>query len=345
LHGENRFLIQIQKPLTVIGIFKQKNPGNAFLLLIYGLVLKFPIFLHPESYAASDGNSYIFQLIIRFLQPVTDKAPIVFPILTFMLLFVQATLLNRISNTLRLFPKLNYLVGMSYLLITSLMHEWNLFSAPLLVNFLLIWGWYRMANLYNNNNPKTAIFNISVLLGLMPLIYSPAVIFLVLMIFVLLITRPFYLSEWLVAIIGFTTPYYFLFVALYLSNGWDWSRVIPVISFHLPRLSANLWVTGGIIFMVLPFLIGAYYAQTNLSKMLIQTRKSWSLLLVLLMVSVIIILVNPGANYLHWLPVIVPLCVFHAAAYYYPGGRWFPLLLHWMVFVFAIALNYGIPGK
>jgi hypothetical protein len=62
-------------------------------------------------------------------------------------------------------------------------------------------------------------------------------------------------------------------------------------------------------------------------------------------VSVIIILVNPGVNYLHWLPVIVPLSVFNAAAYYYPGGRWFPLLLHWMVFVFVIALNYGIPGK
>jgi hypothetical protein len=329
----------------VIGIFKQKNPGNAFLLLIYGLVLKFPIFLHPESYAASDGNSYIFQLIIRFLKPVTDVAPIVFPLLAFMLLFVQATLLNRISNTLRLFPKSNYLVGMSYLLITSLMHEWNLFSAPMLVNFLLIWSWYRMTNLYNNNSPKTAIFNISLLLGLLPLIYSPAVVFLLLMIFVLLITRPFYITEWLVAVIGFTTPYYFLFVALYLSNQWDWARVIPVISFHLPRLSANLWVTGGIIFMVLPFLVGSYYAQTNLSKMLIQTRKSWSLLLILLMVSVIIILVNPGINYLHWLPVIVPLSVFHAAAYYYPNGRWFPLLLHWMVFVFVIALNYGIPGK
>ncbi len=101
------------------------------------------------------------------------------------------------------------------------------------------------------------------------------------------------------AVIGFTTPYYFLFVALYLTNQWDWARVIPVISFHLPRLSANLWVTGGIIFMVLPFLIGSYYAQQNLNKMLIQVRKSWSLLLVLLMVCVVIILVNPGPNYLH----------------------------------------------
>jgi hypothetical protein len=329
----------------VIGLFKQKNPGNALVLLIYGLILKFPFFLHPESYATSDGNTYIFNLVIRFLQPVTDKAPIVFSILAFLLMFVQATLLNRITNSLRLFPKTNYLVGMSYLLITSLVHEWNLFSAPLLVNFLLIWIWYRMTNLYNNTSPKTAIFNISLLLGLLPLIYSPAVVFLLLMMIVLLITRPFYLTEWLVALIGFTTPYYFLFVVLYLSGQWSWARVIPVISFHLPRLSANLWVTGGIIFMVLPFLIGAYYAQNNLNKMLIQVRKSWSLLLVLLMVCVIIILVNPGPNYLHWLPVVVPLSVFHAAAYYYPNGRWFPLLLHWMVFVFVIALNYGIPGK
>ncbi|MBS1566605.1 MAG: hypothetical protein JST39_19635 [Bacteroidetes bacterium] len=326
----------------MIGIFKQKNPGNAFLLLIYGLVLKFPIFLHPESYAASDGNSYIFQLVIRFLKPVTDHAPIVFPLLTFLMLFMQATLLNRISNTLRLFPKANYLVGMSYLLITSLMHEWNLFSAPLLVNFLLIWSWYRMTNLYNNNSPKTAIFNISLLLGLLPLIYSPAVVFLLLIIFVLLITRPFYITEWLVALIGFTTPYYFLFVVLYLTGQWDWAKVIPPIHFNLPKLSANLWVTGGVVFMVLPFLIGSYYTQSNLNKMLIQTRKSWSLLLVLLMVSVVIILVNPGVNYLHWLPVIVPLSVFNAAAYYYPNGRWFPLLLHWIVFLFAIALNYNV---
>jgi hypothetical protein len=168
-------------------------------------------------------------------------------------------------------------------------------------------------------------------------------VFLLLLIFVLLLTRPFYITEWLVALIGFTTPYYFLFVVLYLTNHWNWAQVIPVISFHLPRLSANLWVTGGIIFLVLPFLIGGYYAQQNLNKMLIQTRKSWTLLLVLLLVSVVIILVNPGLNYLHWLPVVVPLAVFHAAAYYYPGGRWFPLLLHWMVFAFVIMLNYGIP--
>jgi hypothetical protein len=326
----------------VIGIFKQKSPGNAFILLIYGLFLKFPFFLHPESYAANEGDNYIFNVIIDFLRPATSKATIIFPVLAFALLFTQATLLNRISNSLKLLPRNNYLVGMSYMLVTSLVHEWNLFSAPLLVNSLLIWIWYRMTNLYNHNSPKTAIFNISMLLGILPLIYSPAVVFLLLMMFALILTRPFHITEWLVALLGFTTPYYFLFVVLYLSNQWDWSKIIPVISFHLPKLPTSLWVTGGIIFMVLPFLIGSYYVQNNLSKMLIQVRKSWSMLLVLLIVTVLIILVNPGNNYLHWLPVVLPLAAFHASAYYFPTGRWFPLLMHWVIFAFVIMLNYKL---
>ncbi len=324
----------------MIGIFKQKNPGNAFVLLIYGLFLKFPFFLHPENPKINEGDNYIFNIIVKYLQPVAANAPIIFSLLAFLLLFTQATLINRIANSLKLLPRSNFLVGMSYMLITSLVHEWNLFSAPLLVNSLLILIWYRMTNLYNHNSPKTAIFNISMLVGILPLIYSPAVVFLALLVFALILTRPFRVTEWLVAFLGFTTPYYFLFVVLYLGNQWDWKKIVPVISFHLPKLPATLWVTGGIAFMVIPFLIGAYYVQTNLGKMLIQVRKSWSLLLALLMVSVLIIMVNPGNNYLHWLPVVLPLAAFHGAAYFYPNGRWFPLLMHWVIFAFVIMLNY-----
>ncbi|MFT3933307.1 MAG: hypothetical protein QM726_06800 [Chitinophagaceae bacterium] len=326
----------------MIGIFKQKNPGNALLLLLYALALKFPFFLHPEKQMANEGDNYIFNIIIKFLAPFAGNGGLLYAILAFILLFAQATLLNRIGNTLKLFPKSNYLIGMAYILVTSLVHEWNLFSAPLLVNSLLIWIWYRLTNLYSHNNPKTAIFNVSMLVGVLPLIYSPAVVFLLMLAFALILTRPFRITEWMVALLGFTTPYYFLFVVLYLTSQWNWNKVIPHISFHLPHLPASLWITGGIGFMVLPFLIGAWFVQVNLGKMLIQTRKSWSLLLALLIVSVLIILVNPGTNYLHWLLVVVPLSIFHAAAYYYPHGRWFPLLLHWVVFSFAIMLNYTV---
>ena len=325
----------------MIGIFKQKNPGNALVLLIYALALKFPFFMHPEKHLVNEGDNYIFKIIVKFLESFTTN-PLFFSFLAFLLLFKQAILLNRIGNSIRLLPKSNFLIGMSYILITSLVHEWNLFSAPLLVNSILIWIWYRLSNVYNHTSPKTAIFNVGMLVGVLPLIYSPAVVFLLFLMFALILTRPVRITEWLVALLGFTTPYYFLFVVLFLANQWSWQKVIPEISFHLPKLPASLWITGGIAFMVIPFLIGAFYVQTNLGKMLIQMRKSWSLLLMLLIVSILIILLNPGNNYLHWLPVVVPLSIFHAAAYYYLPGRWFPSLLHWVIFTFVIMLNYTV---
>jgi hypothetical protein len=325
----------------VIGLFKQKNPGNALLLLIYGLFLKFPFFLHPVKNTPQEGDNYIFNIIIKVLSPITSNAPVVLSIMAFVLLFIQASLLNRIANSLRLLPKNNFLPGMSYILCTSLLPEWNYFSAPLLVNSLLIWIWYRTTGLYNHNRPKTAIFNIAVLIGVLPLIYSPALVFTLFFLFALLLTRTFKITEWMVALLGFTTPYYFLFVFLYLTDQWSWSKIIPNLSFHLPKLPSSLWVTGSIFFLVIPFLIGAYYVQDNLNKMLIQVRKSWSLLLVLLIACVIPILFNPGNNYIHWLSTVLPLACFQAAAYYYPHGKWFPLLLHWVIFAFAVVLNYS----
>ncbi len=326
----------------MVALFKQKNPGNAFILLIYALALKFPFFMHPEKQLANEGDNYIYAIIVKFLDSLAGGSAFLYALLAFLLLFVQATLLNRIGNSVKLLPRANFLIGMSYILITSLLHEWNLFSAPMLVNSLLIWIWYRLISMYNNNNPKTAIFNVSMLVGILPLIYSPAMVFLLLLVFALIVTRPFRITEWLVALLGFTTPYYFLFVILFLTGQWNWHKVIPEISFHLPHLPPSLWITGGIMLMVIPFLVGAWYVQSNLGKMLIQMRKSWSLLLMLLIVSVLIIMLNPGTNYLHWLPVVVPLAAFHAAAYYYLPGRWFPSLLHWIIFAFAIMLNYSV---
>ena len=94
--------------------------------------------------------------------------------------------------------------------------------------------------------------------------------------------------------------------------------------------------------MVLAFIIGGFYVQNNLSKMLIQVRKNWSLLLLFLILSTFITLVNGSNNYVNWLLCAVPLAAFHAAAYFYPPGKIFPLVLHWNIFAYAIYINYWL---
>ena len=324
----------------MIGIFRQKNSTNALLLLIYALVLKFFIFLHPVLPTVLKGDNYIYRFLLNAINTVFHQSAIPYAILTFLLLFTQATLFNSICNYDRLLPKPNYLPGMSYILLTSLLPDWNHFSAPLLINSIMIWCLYRMIALYNSANPVTSIFNIGLLAGLATLLYIPAIAFLVLVLFALIIMRPFRIQEWVVGFLGFTAPYYFLIFILYFTNQLHWNNVLPEIQLTLPALPGSIWITLGLAFLVIPFIIGGFYVQNNLNKMLIQVRKSWSLILVFLIVSVIVILLNKANSYENWIVSAVPFAAFHSAAYYYPAKKTFPLLLHWLGFALVIIVHY-----
>ena len=135
----------------MIGIFKQKASTNALLLFIYALVLKFPLFLHPFP-ACFTCRRQLFipvyfngtQFLVRHMQHSLMR------MLSFTILFTQATLLNSICNYHKLLPRANYLPAMCYILVTSLLPDWGHFSAPLLINSIMIWCWYRMVALYNS---------------------------------------------------------------------------------------------------------------------------------------------------------------------------------------------------
>jgi hypothetical protein len=323
----------------VTGIFRQKNSSNVLVLLVYALALKFNQFLHPMGPLRQAEDNYLYKALLDFLQPL-NLSPVFYSLLAFIILFTQASLFNRICNSQKMLAKPTYLPAMSYILITSLVPEWSYFSAPLIINSLLIWIYYWMVLLYNSNRPAASIFNIGVVMGVITLLYQPAVLFILLIWLALFIMRPFVIREWLIGILGVTTPYYFLAIILYLSNQWNWKKVVPAISFSLPAMPTSIFFTISIVLLVLAFIIGGFYVQNNLNKMLIQVRKNWSLLLLFLIVSAFIVLVNGGNNYSNWLFCLIPLAAFHAAAYFYPSNNIFPRVLHWNIFAYAIYLNY-----
>ena len=326
----------------MIGIFKQKASINALILFVYALVLKFSLFLHPYLPVLHDGDNYLYHFILTILSSVFGNAPLPYAILSFIILFVQATLLNSICNYHKLLPRANYLPGMSYILVTSMLPDWGHFSAPLLLNSIMIWCWYRMVTLYNNASPITSIFNIGLLLGFTTLLYMPAIVFLVLLFFTLLIMRPFRIQEWFVGFIGFTSPYYFLILILYFVHQLHWENLVPHISFSFPAFPGSVWIVAAMSLLVIPFIIGGIFVQNNLNKMLIQVRKSWSLLLAFLIAAVFVIIINKAGSYENWIVTAMPFAVFHSAAYYYPQNKFLAGLLHWLCFSVAIVINYFI---
>ena len=105
---------------------------------------------------------------------------VIYILITFLLLYGQALLFNRICNDQKLLPRPNYLPAMAHMLTTSLFVEWNHFSAPLLANTFLIWIFYRMTTLPTVQRPGPVIFAIGVQIGIVSLLYKPAVVFVLL---------------------------------------------------------------------------------------------------------------------------------------------------------------------
>lgn len=328
----------------MIGIFKQKNPVNIFLLLVFGILIKLPMFGQAYIPLAKDADSIFYKGILEFLKPYGDSNHWLFPVITFIFLFTQAIMLSRIINNRRMTSTPGYLPGMSYLLITSLFPEWNYFSAPLLCNTIFLLVLSGVFKVYNIQNAKGTLFNTGLGLGIAGFLFAPSFSFIIWVFLALGIMRPFRLNEWLILIIGITTPFYFYAVYLLLTDQWGWESLMPYFSFGIPEVKQSVWLAASAALIAIPFLMGGYYVQNNLRKMLIQVRKAWSLFLLFLLVAIIVPFVNPMDSFETWVLCVIPLAAFHSCTYLYATYRIIPLLLFWITVGFVLFYQYYTPG-
>jgi hypothetical protein len=323
----------------VTGTFRANNSYNNLLLLFYGIILKLPMFLHPKIPQPQQIDGFLYRELLKGLYPIGVRLPVIYAVITFILLFSQAVYFNKLVNDLRIMQKPNYLTGMSYLLITSLFLEWNVLSSPLIITSLLIWVWSKMSGLYSDQNPKTALFNIGIAIGVSTFFYFPSMAFTALIIFGLALTRQFKLAEWLIALMGIVTPYYFLLATVFLTDKWK-GYTFPGFSVTSPLFYQSRWSYAAIMIVLISAMIGIFYIQQNFRRQLIQARKSWNLTFLYLLVAIFVPFVNATHSFEYWILCAVPLSAFIGAAFLYPSKKWFPVVLHWLMVAFVIVINY-----
>lgn len=328
----------------MIGIFKQKNPANILVLLVVGVLIKLPMFLHPHIPAERGSDGFLFKKILQFLAPTGKTNPSIYPVLAFALLFIQAVMLTRFINTQRMMSRPTFFPAMAYLLITSLLPEWNYFSAPLLINTILLFVLSGLFKIYNQPHAKGAIFNIGFALGVASFLFFPAITFIIWILLALAVMRPFRINEWVLCITGITTPFYFYAIYLFITDQWSWQHLWPYFSVGLPSIKQSAWLAGSAFLLVVPFLGGGYYVQDNLRKMLIQVRKGWSLLLLYLLGAIFIPFVNNSDSFENWVMAAIPFAAFHACTYLYSTLRIVPLLIFWLTVAFILGYQYYEVG-
>ena len=321
------------------GTFKANIPYNNFLLFLYGLLLKWPLFLRPSVPAVQKGDSFLYKTLINWLSPAGNSFPHIYSIIIVLLVYQQAISLNKLVNNQRLLPKPNYLTGMSYILLTSVFPGWFGLHAPLLVTSLLIAVLPGLCSLHNRPDAKTTLFNIGLITGLSILLYFPSIVFLILVLSGITITRTFRLPEWIIVFLGTLTPYYFIWAWIFLTNNTS-IDLSPGFALSMLQMPGTVWAYIALGMLLLTIIVGLIFIQNNMRRLLVQSRKSWSILFIFLLVAILVPFLNFSPSFSYWILSATPLAVIMAAAFHYPDKKWFPQAMHWGLAILAAVMGY-----
>lgn len=320
----------------MVGVFRQKYSVNIVTLFFLGILLKLPVFLFPKPALENTQDGFAYKKLIEALQPFSAAFPAVYSTIAFLLLFITAMVLTSFINSQRLMKSSNYLPGMAYLLLSSLVPGFNVLSSQLVASLFYLIIFIQIFKTYNQQVSKAAIYNAGLILGLATTIFFPSIFFLLWVFIALALLRPFKLNEWLLLLLGVLTPYYFAVALIYLNN-WDFSVLYTDISFGFNTQSPTFWIAGAVFFILAPLLTGAYYSQSLSARMLIQVRKAWTLFFAYILISIVEIFFNPSSGYENWGMALIPISAFHAFGYYHAELKVYPKLVFWATVLFIVS--------
>jgi hypothetical protein len=286
---------------------------------------------------ANPTDGLLPYILVNYIKPLPSFVLIV---LFQVIILSQAIRLNILMSKLKMFQKVSYLPGFTYIILTALFPYWDVISSGLVANSLVIWILVKLLRLYDQKQPKTLEFNIGLLLGCSILLYEPIAILIPVVLFALTIIRPFKITEWLVLLMGILLPFYFIFTFVFLTSGvQEFRQFLPRLDWKNPFVRPDFSIIITLILMAVQFFVGLYYWREQQSRFIIQVRKYWGVLLLVLILTLFQpIIFSAQALYASAI-VLTPLACFISFGYSVPKRLFIPNILFWSA-IAAIVYNH-----
>ncbi|HNJ58374.1 MAG TPA: DUF6427 family protein [Chitinophagaceae bacterium] len=321
----------------MVFLYKDKSVSGIFFLLLLLIAVHFHFFIAPPQLLINSNDGFI-STALHNIQTQTNST--VLFILYLLSVFIQAIRLNYALNNFKMFQQPHQTVAMSYILFSGFFVQWCVLSAAIIANFLVIWIFIKLAQLSSNTNPKTLLFNIGLITSCTILAYHPTYIIVVVVLFALAIVRSFKLVEWVILLMGLAVPFYFLASWLYLTNQFHLiQNYLPDIHFHLPTKHFNYEIgfSSGAILLIL--IVGLYFNSIHNARMIIQIRKNWSVLLIMLILFLPVSFIFGNSTLEASFLSIIPLSAIAANAYSYPKRLLVSNFLFWLSILITLYIN------
>lgn len=311
----------------MVFLFKDRSDLNLIFLLLLSVAVHFHVWMHPPVIIANESDGLLSYLLLHYIQPLP---PLVLIVLFHTIILSQAIRLNILLSNFKMFQQISYIPAFSYIILTALFPYWDVISAGLIANSLVIWILVKLLRLYEQSQPKTLEFNIGLIVGISIILHEPIAILIAVVLFALVIIRPFKLAEWLVLIMGILLPFYFIFTYVFLTgNIDDFRQFLPKLVWKNPLVQPSFNIILALIVMGVQLIAGFFYWNEQQTRFIIQVRKYWGVLFLLLILTFFQpILFSVQGLYASAI-VLAPLASFISFAYATPKRLLIPNLLFW----------------
>ncbi|MGM1428165.1 DUF6427 family protein [Sphingobacterium lactis] len=314
---------------------------NIFLVTLVGTILCLGVYLHlPDKLTpvlVEPGLNRLLGLHIG-----EDLNPQLNVIITLLLTLFQAFYLNRVVNHYNLLGKPSFLTSLMFMTLVSLFIPFLVLSPTLICNFITIWMLQKLFNIYKHVDVKGTMFDLGLIVALGSLIHFPFIVMLLLIWGSLIIFRPFDWREWFTPLLGVITIYFLLAVAYFWLERMDeFYQIFIPFTYNLPtRLDMDM----NDYFVLIPIVISLggflFILKDNFFKSVVQIRKSFQLLFIMLVLIFGSFYLNEERSINHFLLAVPPLSIYLAYFFTHAKMKWFYETLYVVILLTIIYFQF-----
>ncbi len=292
----------------LIRVFKSNFPGLIVGLFILQLILWSDLFFIQIGYI-EPGRALFYEPLYKWLV----NSYWLSNSLAFIVVFINALLINRIIARFDMLDSRTFLPALFYIVLMSSSHKFIGLSPELLASFFIILMLERMYVLYGNFKDLREVLNIGILCGLASMFYFPAIAFVFFIWIGFAVFQILYIRRIFIILIGLLAPYLFVFVYYFLTDKFS-PLIIPYLfgafkTFSFPQYNFSIfdYVLYGYIALItlisfLKIILGRTENVIKVRKM--HTVQTWFLL------NLIILMFFVNNEFVYFILFFIPFSLF-----------------------------------
>lgn len=323
----------------LINILKSNRPSVIFLLVISAIALWLYSFIEPMGIKIPADNLHM--PLNNFMMQYFKVNALFSVLFTFALVLIQAFLIVQFNKKYILINYRTYLPAFFYILISaSFVHLQRI--NPVIIGCLFIFvSMDFIFSIYRKEYTLNKVYLAGFFIALASLFWAPFIVYIMILFISLLILRPFIGREWIVGVLGFLTPFLFVFIYYFVFFDQHLETVIDSYkqSLYLIKSFYPLHISYYIFYGFLAFIIiiASYTIAVNYQKKKIRTRKYFEIFWWLFFISMILFIFFKNVSYEIIYVISIPLAYLFSDYFYSVKKSWF---LNLIATIFLAAIVY-----